>query len=253
MRTVGIDLSANPAKTAACEIDWMAGTVVLLDRPVTDQAVVAAVSRAGMSGVDVPLGWPDGFVSAVAAHHRGAGWPPVAEEPPLDRVRLRFRRTDLAVMEASAQPLSVSTDRIGVAAMRGARLQELLARAGIAVDRSGITGRLAEVYPAAALRSWGLPSSGYKGTRKRAACRTLAGQVAARCGPLSKAVAGCLDDADDDDLDGVVCALMARAVSLGLTRCPGPGELDVARREGWIHVPTAPLEVIAERRVIRGA
>ena len=50
----------------------------------------------------------------------------------------------------------MSTDRIGVAAMRGARLQHLLDAAGVPVDRSGVTGRIVEAYPAAALQAWGL-------------------------------------------------------------------------------------------------
>jgi predicted nuclease with RNAse H fold len=246
MKTVGIDLSADPTKTAVCELDWSAGTVRLLSRPVPDEAIVDAVVAADLAGIDVPLGWPDGFVAAVVAHHDGVGWPPVAVEVPEDRVPLRFRRTDLAVMSAGPQPLSVSTDRIGVAAMRGARIQALLADAGVLVDRSGVQGRVAEVYPAAALRAWGLVHRGYKGTKNRAACRDLAAALAESCGRLANAVAEALVDADDDDVDAVVCALVAGAVRARQTTGPPPDAIAAAQREGWIHVPVAPLKQITE-------
>src|SRR3546814_13209891 len=94
---------------------------------------------------------------------------------------------------SGAQPLSVSSDLSGVAAMRGARIQHLLEKAGVAVDRSGTNGRLVEVYPAAALRRWGLSSPKYQGSANADACRTLASELAAGCGPLSAADATCLD------------------------------------------------------------
>lgn len=151
MRTLGIDLSANPAKTGACEVDWDTGAVTFLDRPTSDEQLVEAVQRADLTGIDVPP---------------------------------------------------------------------------------------------AALRVWGLSSSKYKGTPNTEACRVLAGALTGRCGPLSAAAATCLDGCDDDGLDGFVCALVARAALAGNTTRPGPEHLEVARREGWIHVPTVDLEGI---------
>ena len=58
---------------------------------------------------------------------------------------------------------------------------------------------------------------------------------------LSRAAAACLDGCDDDGLDAFVCAVVARAALAGQTIHPGPEHLDVARREGWIHVPTGEL------------
>lgn len=244
MRTLGIDLSANTTKTGACEIDWHVGTVQLIQRPVTDDQLVAAIGAAAMTGIDIPLGWPDGFVTAVVAHHHGRPWPSAAIAPPADREPLRFRLTDLVTRDRGAQPLSVSTDRIGVAAMRGARLQHLLAERGFSIDRSGTTGSIAEVYPAAALRHWGLTSSGYKGGSNAAICRVLAADLAARCGRITRAVTACLEGCDDDALDAVVCAVVAKAVLLGVTERPTPDQMEAAKREGWIHVPTASIEDI---------
>jgi predicted nuclease with RNAse H fold len=244
VRTLGIDLSANPLKTGACEVDWDAGTVRLLPRPTEDEALVEAVQRADLTGIDIPLGWPDAFVDAVTAHHRGDDWPPVDLPPPVDRVALSYRATDLASIERGARPLSVSTDRIGVATMRGARLQHLLHHAGAEVDRSGTRGAIAEVYPAAALRHWGLTRSGYKGRANASVCRALAAEVASGCGRLADAVATCLTDCDDDALDAFLCAVIARAVLQGQTTRPDEDQLPVARREGWIHAPTGELAAI---------
>ena len=245
MRTVGIDLSADPAKTGACSIDWEAASVSFLSHSGDDDLVTAAAGS-DMTAIDVPLGWPDQFVDAIVAHRDGGGWPPAATESPTDRVRLRYRVTDLAAMAAGARPLSVSSDLIGVAAMRGARLQHLLRTAGVPVDRSGVTGRVVEAYPAATLRAWGLVSSRYKGSANTAACRSLAGELAGRCGRLAAAAAAALEGCDDNRLDAFVCALVARAVVTGATTRPSPEQLDAARREGWIHLPAVGLaELVA--------
>lgn len=247
MRTLGIDLSADPGKTGACEVDWTTGTVTLLPRPTGDDQLVDAARRADMIAIDVPLGWPDPFIDALVAHRQQGRWPPLSSPPPADRTPLRFRRTDVVLQGHGSQPLSVSSDRIGVAAMRGARIQALLTDAGVPVDRSGTTGRLVEAYPAAALRSWGLPSTGYKGRANLDACRTLAVLVTERCGPLASAVEACLDGCDDDALDAFLCAVIALAAAEGLTAGPSGDDLAIARREGWIHLPTAGLTDLVAR------
>ena len=173
------------------------------------------------------------------AHRDRTGWPPIGTAPPGDRISLRYRTPDLVTHTGGSQPLSVSSDPIGVAAMRGARIQHLLETAGVPVDRSGVTGRIIEGAPG------GRPaSSKYKGTTNAEACRMLARKLTDRCGPLSAAAAACLDGCDDDGLDAFVCALVARAALAGNTTRPGPEHVEVARREGWIHVPTVDLDSI---------
>ena len=107
-------------------------------------------------GLDVPLGWPDEFVAAVAEHHEGRPFGTAGMD------RLTRRETDRWVHdhpEIRQLPLSVSTDRIAYPAMRMARiLGEVV---GEPIDRSG-AGKFVEVYPAAALRVWGLRHRGYK-------------------------------------------------------------------------------------------
>ncbi|MGC2173893.1 MAG: DUF429 domain-containing protein, partial [Acidimicrobiales bacterium] len=119
-----------------------------------DRGLVEMVDRGTIIGLDSPLGWPDDFVSAVTAHRVSARWPSF-EHRSTDKMResLRHRTTDLFVrsLDLGSTPLSVSSDLIGVVAMRGAWLQSAWAqRWGRLEPRDG-SGRLVETYPAAAL------------------------------------------------------------------------------------------------------
>ena len=238
MITLGIDFAASPERTACCLIDWNTPTVRLLDRPMSDEELVERIAEASVVAIDVPLGWPTAFVEAVVAHHELNGWPPRTD----DRIDLRFRLTDRVIRESGAMPLSVSSERIGVAAMRAARLQRMLAGAGVEVDRSGTAGRLIEVYPAAALRAWGLTSTGYKGSKKRETLAMLVRDLLGQCGPLGGIAAASLEGCDDDDFDAFICAVLARAAHLGLTIPPSAEQLPTARREGWIHLPAGSVD-----------
>jgi hypothetical protein len=108
-------------------------------------------------GLDVPLGWPNAFVDALSRHHRREPWGEV-EDPPKGK-SLTHRATDRWIHDQlGREPLSVSTDRIAYPAMRIARLLGQLGE----VDRSG-GALIAEVYPASALKRWGLDTKTYKG------------------------------------------------------------------------------------------
>jgi predicted nuclease with RNAse H fold len=239
MHSVGIDLSADPKKTAGCRIDWSTGEVELLRRPLSDAEVVDALKSAAVSAIDVPLGWPSDFVERIYQHHTEGTWP---VDMPDDR--LRYRLTDREVSGSGIRPLSVSSDRLGVTAMRGARLQTLLRSAGTAVDRSGVTGAIVEAYPAAALHAWGLPHQRYKGSEHRDGLAALRELVIAACEAHLPSVGTTMHQCDDDALDSVVCAIVAVAARLGMTSRPAPDQIEIARREGWIHVPTAPLSAV---------
>lgn len=243
--TLGIDFAASPKKTACCLIDWTSSTITHLDRLLDDREIVELIDRsADVTAIDIPLGWPTGFVEAIADHSAGRSWP---DDP--DRTALRFRETDRVLIAQGINPLSVSSDRIGVGAMRGARIQSMLSAGGVDVDRSGTSGKLVEAYPAAALRSWGLPWRGYKGTDNRAALANLAREVAASCGAFADTVTNSLQSADDDAFDALICALVGTASTLGLTTKPTADQMEAAGREGWIHVPTAPLgDIVAATR-----
>ena len=137
---------------------------------------------------------------------------------------------------AGRDPLSVSTDKLGIVALRGVRILERLRGAG--ADRSGGAG-VYEVYPAGALALWGLPSRGYKGTDGAAARQEIVAGLAPHLDP------GGHEDRladNDDDLDAVICALLTGLARFGHTIGPPPEHAAVAAREGWIHLPAGPLD-----------
>ncbi|MEG0299727.1 MAG: DUF429 domain-containing protein, partial [Aurantimicrobium sp.] len=143
--------------TALAVVDWTAGTAKVLDvqLSVTDEPIVKIASQVDKLGIDCALGWPQEFVNFVAqqsdatlSQHNfdgGMEW----------RRSLAYRETDRHVREVTGRwPLSVSTDRLGLTAMRCAGLLSRLSASGVEIDRSG-SGLVTEVYPGASLRLWG--------------------------------------------------------------------------------------------------
>ena len=238
MRTVGVDLSASPAKTAVACVDWDAERAVLTDLVVgaDDTAIRRLVEGSTRIGIDSPFGWPDEFVDFVVAHHRNE----LSKGRELDDIARRrplaLRRTDLRIVDAGVgRPLSVSADQIAHVAFRCAGL---LADLGVD-DR--VDGWAVEAYPAGALKRWGLTSRGYK---RAANVSVLAGLVVAleEAAPwLDLSVHAETMARDDDAFDAVITALIARAAELSRTVLPDATDRPVAAREGWIHVPTAEL------------
>ncbi len=114
----------------------------------------------------------------------------------------------------------------------------LLKRHGV-TDRSG-DGRFFEVYPAGSLVMWQLtPKESYKKNtdESRAARRDILRALRHRL-PWLEVSDSYADDADG--LDSLVAALTARAAAQGLTHRPEAGtQADLARQEGWIHLPTS--------------
>jgi predicted nuclease with RNAse H fold len=230
MLTLGIDLSSQPKDTAACLVEWHTDGRIVAREPVlhcTDTTLDQLIAQADAVGIDAPLGWPAAFVKAVTR------WTATTWDDPTFQKNLRLRLTDIEVHRVTRlTPLSVSTDRIGLPAMRA---MALLARHG-ATDRSGGgDGKFFEVYPAGSLHQWGLTSRGYKGTDHLAARHKLL--AALRKNLPSLQAAGSVFSATDHALDALLASLTTRCAATGSTLgCPAAHH-PVARHEGWIHLP----------------
>ncbi len=264
--TVGVDLAASARRTAVCRVIWGDGDrdgegagegdglTVEFVVPEGDEDLLGMVRAADKTGLDCPLGWPSHFVATVVAHHGGTRLPPPVRfgeradgRPGLDA--LRFRLTDDLTWKATSMrpPLSVSTDLLGVVALRAAYLLDALAATGAPVPRDG-SGQVAEVYPAAALRRWGIHLTGsYKRTtpEARTVREHIVRSIEAKLGPFFPEQVRVKCAESHDHLDALVCALVARAVQVGDTVWPrSPDERAAARQEGWIHLPGKDLAAL---------
>jgi hypothetical protein len=187
-------------------------------------------------------------VEAIRKYQASSGQWPIPPDAYDDQRALVLRETDRTVAAVTGrQPLSVSTDRIAFAAMRCTRLLSALAGPGAPIDRAG-AGRLVEVYPEAALRCWQLSPAldlddpgGYKGKGVEAT-----GRRATLLSTLLQRTAGWLlipDEevglcrASDDQLDALLCALIARTAERGLCSSAPSEHSGQAAREGWIALP----------------
>lgn len=229
--TLGVDLAAQPENTAYCLIGWVKPKARIIElRCGADDAILLEMfGRSDKVGIDAPFGWPIAFAAAVYAHQHRNVWPAAGT------ASLRYRVTDHLVRERIKRwPLSVSSDLIGVTAMRAARLLSESGR----IDRSGC-GRFVEVYPAAALHIWGFPSTGYKkkaGEEKR---HVVTHRLITATKPWldwpADAQQAC--EKSDDALDAVVAALIARAAATNQIEPIPQKHMAAAKREGWIALP----------------
>jgi predicted nuclease with RNAse H fold len=240
--TVGVDLAAEPANTAVARIRWTdsSAEVQAVAVGADDPVLVEEITASDKAGIDCPLGWPRRFVEFVAQHQAGAFVAPAEVAGKDWRRQLALRETDLVIRSATGLiPLSVAADRIGLAAMRCAGLLARLA-AGAPVDRSG-AGVVVEVYPAAALKQWGLTYRRYKGTANTTVRHQLVDTLTAAAPWLRLGDHAQACRRSDHALDAVIATLNARAAALRLTTTPGAEQLDAARTEGWIALPTGNL------------
>ncbi|MFM1785418.1 MAG: hypothetical protein RLZZ108_442 [Actinomycetota bacterium] len=242
MITVGVDLAAEPKGTAVARIEWSGARAKLtaLSVGADDGRVIDLSNGADKIGIDCPLGWPEDFVSFLVEHQSGK-LRASEQVGNIDwRRNLSFRETDRNVRAIIGRwPLSVSTDRIGVTALRCAGLLARLAEAGHNVDRSGL-GDVAEVYPGGSLRIWGLHAPGYRTSEEIRL--QLIERLQAKTPWLELGQARNLMIESCDAFDAVVASLSARAATIGGALLPSEDQLAKARVEGWILLPSVDLE-----------
>ena len=250
MKTLGVDLAAATKKTAVAVIEWSGGAAKLvhLALDVDDQGIVDLFGTCDMAGVDCPVGWPDALVPFLTGHAAFDAGPVLAHDGIAGRRLLAYRDTDRFVTACTGLiPLSVSADRLAHPAMRCAVIQVKIAALHGPQARDG-SGRLAEVYPAASLKIWGLNGRGYKGRGIPEAERlgVLLDALRNQAPWLDLAGYGDKLAGSDDLFDAVVASLTARAVARRRTLLPGETQAAAALTEGWIHLPACPLEELAD-------
>lgn len=241
--TLGIDLSVADENTAACAIRWEAGSGVItkLDSTWSNDELRELIAEADWTGIDTPFSWPVRFREALSEHGVDGGWP--TDYRSLD---YQLRTTDLFAKKIACRPLSVSTNLLGVTAMRCARLlQEIGEQRG---KRLSLTGedQIVEIYPAASLTAWGGTAAGFntKGYKNGPGAVEARAQLVLsllmETDPWLDFTPECQQNCigSDDVLDALIAALTTRAAQLGMTWKP---ETDHQRKlaaiEGWIHVP----------------
>jgi hypothetical protein len=267
---MGVDLAAQPENTAVSLLAWPpegGPELLVLGRGKTEDGATfsdewISATASGLRGkypgeitkvgIDDPFGWPVPFHDALTAHRDGPTWPLRPGDPTVD---LRYRETDKvarSVTPTGRWPLSVTSDRIAVPAMRCATiLADIAAKRGTdAVSRDG-TGLCCEVYPDPALRIWtadsesSIEKNSYKGP-ENSSVRTLLLKTILTELPISDPGGQlAMVEQQDDYLDALVCALIARAAEMNLTRPPDDIQRGLAQVEGWIHLPIAALSRLA--------
>lgn len=256
--TLGIDIASRPKRTAIARIEWEPHAVTLealhlgaIDgRPLDDEHLVELMRDESVTkvGIDAPFGWPKAFTQAVTAYAGGGAWPSAPSE---SREHVYRRQTDAFVHQHTKRPaLAVSVDKIGYCAIRTAVL--LTSLGGAEANLRDGTGRVCEVYPSPALRHWTKDSAlaleateSYKG-KDRAPRRASLLDALLEELPI-RDPHGLFERMrtapEDDYLDAFICALVARAAEQYQTVTPDEAEVEweVAREEGWIHLPDQPL------------
>ena len=239
MLIAGLDLAAEPKATALALMDWSgkSARIVQLDLNVDDQWVLDSTREAEKLGIDCALGWPIEFVEFLNSYSQNS-FAQIDGDMPWRR-RMAYRETDRVVREVTGRwPLSVSTDRLGLTAMRCAGLLSRLAEDGIEIDRTG-AGKVVEIYPGASLRLWGFDTSGYRASA--AARATLLEKILEAAPWFEPGQFAELMIESCDAFDAVIANFATRSAQLGLSTRPAKEDSKKAEIEGWISLPETPL------------
>jgi predicted nuclease with RNAse H fold len=244
MITAGIDLAAEPKATALALIEWNNKQAKLqgLFLGVDDAQIVEEAKGANKIGIDCAFGWPVEFFEFLTQHMNPNQKPKGIDGAMEWRRTLSFRETDRQVRKLTGRwPLSVSTDRLALTAMRNAGLLARFQEAGINTDRAG-EGTACEVYPGATLRLWGFDTAGYRTEESKRA--ELLEKLNAHAPWLTLSSFEEQMLYSTDCFDAVIAALAARAVALGSYSKPSKDQLAKAKVEGWICLPSGELSAL---------
>jgi predicted nuclease with RNAse H fold len=242
MITAGIDLAAEPKGTALAILAFMnnKAKIVYLEQGLDDQALIDKTINADKIGIDCAFGWPIEFAKFIAQNQDPKNKEPIDGGMDFRRT-LSFRETDRVIKELTGRwPLSVSTDRLGLTAMRCAGLLSRYQQAGIEVDRSG-AGKLAEVYPGATLRTWAFDTTNCRVNKEVRA--KLIKELTQRA-PWLELTNTELMIESADAFDAVIAALAARAIQRGEYHKPSADQQARALIEGWVCLPSKELATL---------
>jgi predicted nuclease with RNAse H fold len=241
--SAGIDLAAEPKGTALAILEFANSKAKLayLEQGLDDQALIDKTINADKIGIDCAFGWPIEFAKFIAQNQDPTNQNPIDGGMDFRRT-LSFRETDRVIKELTGRwPLSVSTDRLGLTAMRCAGLLSRYQQAGTEVDRSG-SGKLAELYPGATLRIWAFDTTNYRVNKEVRA--KLIKELNQRAPWLELAKTELMIESADA-FDAVIAALAARATHQGNYHKPTPDQRASALVEGWICLPSRELANLA--------
>ena len=246
---LGIDLSSQPERTAVCVLQQNTPNVFKIQEMkigCNDAQLHDFIKQTKFIGIDAPFGWPIAFQNAVTTWNTcdwndSMVWEKVLEGKKILQEKLRLRETDrrLQEMKIGVTPLSVSTDKISLPAMRA---MLLLKRFGVK-DKTGMTPfndkHFYEVYPAATLACWKMNRAGYKKADAISIRQKIVEQITQKFSFVDSADDLISCTKTDHQLDALICALTAFKASIKQTNWPPPSDLDesVIHQEGWIHLP----------------
>ncbi|MGD2157716.1 MAG: DUF429 domain-containing protein [Anaerolineales bacterium] len=236
---IGIDCAAQARKTGLARGVFEDGAARVAEVVLgsTREALVdtlaawISLTPNALLALDAPLGWPQEMGERLSAHRAGEG----IRAKPNDL----FRRVtdDKIYIEFGKRPLEVGANLIArTAVMALNTLEELRKRTGESLDLAWepglvqVTGAI-EVYPAVTLLSYGISVPGYKKRDGGEARRELL-DLLGECIALPQDTS--LMEQNDDLLDAAICVLAGADFLRG--EVYKPGDLELAKKEGWIWV-----------------
>lgn len=262
MKTLGIDLSTEPAETGVCLIEWEAdvprASFPGYDKKRDNELLLGLMGddQCACTAIDAPFGWPEQFreaLNAYACEDRWERWRGT-EGFDFDKKRswLGRRRTDYFIYKkteekgAALTPFSVGASLFSATAMRCAEL--LVDYYKDKGELKRVDGPVVETYPAAARVRWqcaASPASADKpsGRSDRAWRYAWFCLIKRECKlelpPKERSRVA--QQKGGHDFDALICALVARAAGRAGTFPPSKGDEQRAKREGWIHMPKCSL------------